>query len=58
MSIQSRRETVDALRVEIRANNDDLLTGAGELFRSKLELIPAVSGIEDNLFAWPATITV
>jgi len=49
LSIQSRRETVDALRVEIRANNDDLLTGAGELFRSKLELIPAVSGIEDNL---------
>ncbi|WP_111498551.1 efflux RND transporter permease subunit [Marinobacter bohaiensis] len=49
LSIQSRREGVDALRVELRANDDSLLTGAGELFRSKLEAIPAVSGIEDNL---------
>lgn len=49
LSIQSRRGSVDALRVELRANDDTLLTGAGELFRSKLEAMPAVSGIEDNL---------
>lgn len=49
LSIQSRRESFDALRVELRANDDSLLTGAGELFRQRLEEIPTVSGIEDNL---------
>lgn len=49
LSIQSRRNSVDALRVELRANDDSLLSGAGELFRSKLAAIPAVSAIEDNL---------
>ncbi len=49
LSIQSRRSSVDALRVEFRANDDALLTGAGEMFRSRLEQIPSVSGIEDNL---------
>lgn len=49
LSIQSHRNSVDALRVELRATDDSLLTRAGALFRTKLADIPSVSGIEDNM---------
>lgn len=49
LSIQNRPVMVDALRIELRATDDDLLTAAGEALKARLESIPAVSGIEDNL---------
>ena len=51
LSVANRREMVDALRVELRANDDELLTAAGAEFKAALEQIPAVSGLEDNLAA-------
>ncbi|MCX2833058.1 efflux RND transporter permease subunit [Microbulbifer thermotolerans] len=51
LSIANRREMVDALRIELRANDDELLTAAGADLKAELEQIPAVSGIEDNLQA-------
>ncbi len=49
LSVQNRLTTVDALRIELRANDDDILTSAGEYLKQRLENIAAVSGIEDNL---------
>jgi len=49
LSIQSRMGMVDALRIELRANDDDLLSAAGATFKEQLKSNPAVSGIEDNL---------
>lgn len=47
--IQERRGSVDALRIELRASDDDILSAAGETLRKQLKQVPAVSGIEDNL---------
>ena len=47
--VQNTRRAVDALRIELRANSDDVLSAAGEQFRTELEKIDGVSGIEDNL---------
>lgn len=49
LSIQNTRETVDALRVELRADDDEILTAAGREFKNQLKNYPAVNGIEDNL---------
>lgn len=51
LSVASRREMVDALRIELRANDDETLTRAGTELKEQLEQIPAVSGLEDNLQA-------
>lgn len=49
VNIQSSPRMVDALRIELRANDDTVLTRAGEAFKEALEKISGVSGIEDNL---------
>jgi len=49
LNIQSFRRMVSALRVELRANDDEVLTLAGEALKVHLQQIPAVFGIEDNL---------
>lgn len=49
LNIQSFRRMVSALRVELRANDDETLTLAGETLKRYLQHIPAVFGIEDNL---------
>ncbi|MBN8414317.1 efflux RND transporter permease subunit [Halomonas litopenaei] len=49
LSVQSRRSDFSALRVELRASDDTLLSAAGDEFRARLEAIDAVSGLEDNL---------
>ncbi|GAB3103169.1 efflux RND transporter permease subunit [Pseudomaricurvus hydrocarbonicus] len=51
ISVASRPEMVDALRIELRASDDEVLNGAGALLKSALEKTPAVSGIEDNFEA-------
>ncbi|MDK2779403.1 MAG: efflux RND transporter permease subunit [Pseudomonadota bacterium] len=51
LSVASHPDMVDALRVELRANDDDILSAAGAAMKAELENIPAVSGIEDNLEA-------
>lgn len=49
LSIQSRHQMADALRIELRANSDRILSAAGEALKEELHKIPAISGIEDNL---------
>jgi multidrug efflux pump subunit AcrB len=49
LSIQNTRRMVDALRLELRAADDTILTAAGEALKEQLEAIPSISGIEDNL---------
>jgi len=49
LKIQSRRDDISALRVELRASADDVLTASGDAFREALLNIPGVSGVEDNL---------
>lgn len=51
LSVASRPGTIDALRIELRATDDDLLTAAGRDISEQLRQIPAVSGIEDNIEA-------
>tara|TARA_R110002111_G_scaffold125118_1_gene189689 strand:- start:2245 stop:5412 length:3168 start_codon:yes stop_codon:yes gene_type:complete len=51
LSVASRRGTVDALRIELRASDDELLTAAGRDIKEQLSTIPAISGIEDNIEA-------
>jgi len=51
LSVASRPEMVDALRIELRATSDELLTAAGREISRQLAQIPAVSGIEDNIEA-------
>lgn len=48
LSISSHMDMADALRIELRASDDDVLTAAGLMLKEKLQKIPAVSGIEDN----------
>lgn len=49
LSVQNTRRMVDALRIELRATDDTILTAAGEKLKAELQAIPSVSGIEDNL---------
>lgn len=49
VNIQNSPRMVDALRIELRANDDTILNLAGEAFRETLQTISGVSGIEDNL---------
>ncbi|GAA6146186.1 efflux RND transporter permease subunit [Thalassolituus maritimus] len=49
LSIQSRRGMVDALRIELRSSDDDVLSQAGGALKTQLQAIAAISGIEDNL---------
>ncbi|WP_203234816.1 efflux RND transporter permease subunit [Modicisalibacter coralii] len=49
LSVQSHRAMVDALRVELRASDDEVLNRAGEALKTALQAIPAVNGIDDNL---------
>ena len=49
LSVQSRQGSIDALRIELRANDDELLTQAGNQLKTSLQGIAAVSGISDNL---------
>ncbi|WP_372965348.1 efflux RND transporter permease subunit [Marinobacter sp.] len=51
LSVASRPVMVDALRIELRASDDNLLTAAGRDIKEQLTKIPAVSGIEDNIEA-------
>ena len=49
ISVRNARGSTDDLRVELRANDDQILALAGEDIKQALSAIPAVSGIEDNL---------
>ncbi|MGY8810136.1 MAG: efflux RND transporter permease subunit [Pseudomonadales bacterium] len=49
INVQSRHGSIDALRIELRANDDSILTQAGSQLKTQLEAIPAISGISDNL---------
>ena len=49
LSVQNTRRMVDALRIELRASDDSILSAAGAQLKQELQAIPAVSGIEDNL---------
>ncbi|MDO6461695.1 efflux RND transporter permease subunit [Granulosicoccaceae sp. 1_MG-2023] len=49
LNIQSRRGSVDALRIELRAADTETLTAAGNWLKEKLGDYPAISGIEDNI---------
>ncbi len=49
LSIQSSHEMVDALRIELRAGDDEILSSAGQKLKDRLTELAAVSGIEDNL---------
>jgi len=49
INIQSQQSSIDALRIELRANDDSILTQAGSQLKKQLQAIPAVNGISDNL---------
>jgi len=49
LRIQSGRQADDALRVELRSNDDDVLTLAGAELYSLLEPMPGIIGLQDNL---------
>jgi multidrug efflux pump subunit AcrB len=49
VAVQNTRRQVDALRIELRADDDDTLSQAGAAFRQALADINGVSGIDDNL---------
>lgn len=49
MRIQSGRQSDDALRVELRSNDDDVLTLAGAEMYKLLETMPGIIGLQDNL---------
>ncbi|KAA1173778.1 efflux RND transporter permease subunit [Marinobacter salinexigens] len=51
LSVASHPDMVDALRIELRANDNTLLSAAGEDAKEQLQQISAISGIEDNLEA-------
>jgi multidrug efflux pump subunit AcrB len=48
LRIRSARETVDALKVELRGNDTSVLNGAMEELLKQLDTLPAVTGIEQN----------
>ena len=49
LSVQNTRRMVDALRIELRATDDTILTASGEKLKEELQKIPSVSGIKDSL---------
>ncbi len=49
LAIQNTPRRVDALRIELRATDDEVLTRAGEALKAHLAGLPAVSGVADNL---------
>ena len=49
LSVQSARRVVDALRIELRSSDDDVLYQAGADLKKHLQGLPAVSGLDDNL---------
>ncbi len=49
LSIQSNQMMVDALRIELRSSDDEVLSQAGDELKEYLQGISAISGIEDNL---------
>ncbi|RCV88810.1 efflux RND transporter permease subunit [Billgrantia montanilacus] len=49
LSIQSRQMMVDALRIELRSSDDEVLNRAGSKLREHLQGIAAISGLDDNL---------
>ena len=49
LRIQSSRQSDDALRVELRSNDDRVLTLAGEEMGELLRPLPGIIGLEDNL---------
>lgn len=49
LNVRNARHMSDALRIELRANDDEVLIHAGDAFKQALLKIPAVSGINDNL---------
>ena len=49
LRIQSSRQSDDALRVELRSNDDRVLTLAGEEMAELLRPLPGIIGLEDNL---------
>lgn len=48
LRIRSARETVDALRIELRGNDSSVLDGAMQALLKQLETLPAVTGVEQN----------
>ncbi|RCX03465.1 efflux RND transporter permease subunit [Marinomonas foliarum] len=48
LRIRSARETVDALKIELRGNDTSVLDGAMEELLKQLATLPAVTGIEQN----------
>jgi len=48
LRIRSARESVDALRIELRGNDSSVLNGAMLELLKQLETLPAVTGIEQN----------
>ncbi len=49
INVRSRRAPLDDFRIELRANDDEMLGLAGNDVYQALQRYPAVSGIEDNL---------
>ncbi|MEX1201019.1 MAG: efflux RND transporter permease subunit [Methylophaga sp.] len=49
LRIQSSRQSDDALRIELRSNDDKVLTLAGEEMAALLRPLPGIIGLEDNL---------
>lgn len=49
LRIQSARQADDALRIELRSNDEAVLTRAGEEFRTLLAPLSGIIGLEDNL---------
>lgn len=48
LRIRSARESVDALRIELRGNDNRVLDGAMEELLRQLSTLPAVTGVEQN----------
>ena len=49
LNVQSARRVVEALRIELRSSDDDVLAQAGADLKAYLQGLPAVSGLDDNL---------
>lgn len=49
LNIQSRRGMMDALRIELRASDEQTLNAAGRIFSDRLAQVRGISGIENNL---------
>jgi multidrug efflux pump subunit AcrB len=49
LSVRNAPNMVDALRIELRSNDDETLTLAGKMLVTELRRVAGISGIEDNL---------